>query len=116
MKQRFKLQRSDLEIIHLKGSGPGGQHRNKRMTGIRIIHLPTGIVAMATERRSQEQNLNTALFRLEEKVRRYFFTPKTRIPTKKSKSSGERRLQEKRRRAQTKQGRQSTIKGDGYSH
>ncbi len=33
------LKETDLEIVHLKGSGPGGQNRNKRQTGIRITHL-----------------------------------------------------------------------------
>ena len=45
-------------------SGPGGQHRNKVETGIFVRHLPSGVEASATERRSQEQNRRQALFRL----------------------------------------------------
>jgi protein subunit release factor B len=28
-----------------KSSGPGGQHRNKRESAVRLKHLPTGIIA-----------------------------------------------------------------------
>ena len=33
-------------------SGPGGQHRNRTESGVRLTHRPTGIVVLATERRS----------------------------------------------------------------
>ncbi|CAA7059235.1 unnamed protein product [Microthlaspi erraticum] len=45
-------------------SGPGGQHRNKRDSAVRIKHLPTGIVAQAVEDRSQHKNRASALNRL----------------------------------------------------
>lgn len=55
---------SDCKITRGRRSGPGGQHRNKVETAIRIRHLPSGITAEATERRSQEENRQEAIFRL----------------------------------------------------
>lgn len=45
-------------------SGPGGQHRNKTDSAVRLTHEPTGVVGFASERRSQHQNRSTALARL----------------------------------------------------
>ena len=47
-----------------RGSGPGGQKRNKTSSGVRLIHTPSGCTSIATERRSQKQNLTQALARL----------------------------------------------------
>jgi len=90
---------NELSITHLKGSGPGGQNRNKRMSGVRVEHLPTGIVVVATERRSQQQNLSAALERLNEKLRRLVFRPKKRIKTKATISSQKKRLSFKKAHA-----------------
>ncbi len=45
-------------------SGPGGQHRNKTDSAVRLTHKPTGVVGFASERRSQHQNRAAALARL----------------------------------------------------
>jgi hypothetical protein len=55
---------AECEVRRLRRSGPGGQHRNKVETAISLHHLPTGVRAEASERRSQAQNQSVALFRL----------------------------------------------------
>eukprot|EP00962_Isochrysis_galbana_P043702 scaffold16724_cov127-Isochrysis_galbana.AAC.4 len=52
------------EVSHTRGSGPGGQHRNKVSTAVVLKHTPTGISASASESRSQQQNHRAALRRL----------------------------------------------------
>ncbi|KAH9726296.1 hypothetical protein KPL70_008215 [Citrus sinensis] len=47
-----------------KSSGPGGQHRNKRESAVRLKHVPTGVIAHAAEDRSQHKNRASALLRL----------------------------------------------------
>ena len=58
------LRKKDFRIQTLKGSGPGGQHRNKRETGVRITHKATGVNATCTTFKSQEQNKRAAFIRL----------------------------------------------------
>lgn len=45
---------SDLKIERIKGTGPGGQRKNKVATAIRLTHIPTGIVVVADKRTSTE--------------------------------------------------------------
>ena len=107
-----KLRPSDLEITHVKGSGPGGQNRNKRMSGVRVRHLPTGLTVTATERRSQPQNLSAALERLEEKIARYFYRAPKRIDTNPTKASDVKRFTKKRKTSDKKQMRKPVRHDD----
>ena len=54
----------DCAVTHTKGSGPGGQHRNKVQTAVVLKHRPTGLTGSASGSRSQTQNAAAALFRL----------------------------------------------------
>lgn len=54
----------ECQIRRGRRRGPGGQHRNKVETAIVVAHQPTGVKGEATERRSQKQNRQVAVFRL----------------------------------------------------
>lgn len=86
-------------------SGPGGQHRNKTESGVRLLHRPTGVLVTATERRSQSQNRGAALARMRERLAALGHEPKIRRPTKPTRGSKLRRLDEKSRRSEVKRGR-----------
>ena len=95
----------DCAVESLKGSGPGGQHKNKRETGIRLTHLPTGVVVMATERRSRLDNLEAAFARMAARIDTLQAVRRPRRPTRPSRAAVERRLQDKRRSAENKAAR-----------
>lgn len=97
MSEKYKIER-------IKGSGPGGQHRNKRETGIRITDPTTGLKSVS-HKRSQTQNLKTALKDLERKIAKKYKKKKKRIKTKASKASKERRIQSKKNRSTIKKNR-----------
>jgi protein subunit release factor B len=62
----FSLKKNDFEVEHYRGSGKGGQNRNKRFTCVRIYHRVSGAVAQSCEQRNQYQNKVTAFKRLVE--------------------------------------------------
>ncbi|MCI0343430.1 MAG: peptide chain release factor-like protein [Planctomycetales bacterium] len=99
------LPRSDIVVQFLRGSGPGGSNRNKVVTGVRVRHVPTGLVAMATERRSQARNLAIALDRLEERVGEHARPKVPRVATAPTAGARRRRIEAKRRRGARKAAR-----------
>jgi hypothetical protein len=56
------------EVDTYRASGPGGQKRNKTSSAVRLRHTPTGLMATATESRSQHENRARALRRLRERI------------------------------------------------
>jgi protein subunit release factor A len=59
---------ADIRVDTYRGSGNGGQHRNKTDSAVRMTHLPTGTVVTATEDRSQHKNRAVARKRLQAKL------------------------------------------------
>lgn len=64
----FELDPRDLEEKFTRGSGAGGQHRNKTDTAVQLRHKPTGVSVRAENGRSQSSNRETALRLLRAKL------------------------------------------------
>jgi ribosome-associated protein len=120
----------ELEWKFIRSSGPGGQNVNKvasaaqlrfllplnssltaavrnrlrRLAGSKLID-DGSILFKSMSERSQEQNRRAALERLEALIRAALVEPKVRKKTRPTKGSKERRIESKKRRGATKQGR-----------
>ncbi len=73
----IEIHSDDIERQTFRSGGPGGQHQNKTESGVRYIHLPTGIAAESRSERSQHKNddmamkqLKAKLYRIEEQKRK----------------------------------------------
>ena len=120
----------EFEWKFIRSSGPGGQNVNKVASAVQLrfllprnTSLPTSarnrlrrmagqkliddgsILISARSERSQEQNRRDALERLAELIRAALIEPKIRKKTRPTKASKERRIESKKRRGTTKQGR-----------
>lgn len=87
---------NECVIEYYNAGGPGGQHGNKTLSAVKIIHKPTGISVTASERRSQHQNRKKAEYRLLAKLEEYYKEDEERIDTKIPKYSNEERLKDKK--------------------
>src|SRR6476661_6916399 len=78
---------AQCEVDRYRASGPGGQHRNKTESAVRLRHKPTGVSAIGEDSRSQSENKQHAVRRLRsaialevrEPVRIEEFVPSSRL-------------------------------------
>ena len=128
--ERVSIPRHELSARASRAGGAGGQHVNTSSTRIEILwnvrtsasldddtrarlleKLATridgeGVIrVVASDRRSQRQNRESAEDRLVELVRKALVVQKKRRPTKPSRAAKERRISEKKKRGETKAGR-----------
>ena len=128
--ERLSIPRHELAARASRAGGAGGQHVNTSSTRIEILwnvrtssavdeetrarlieKLATridgeGVIrVVASDRRSQRQNRESAEGRLAELVRKALVIPKKRRPTKPSRASKERRIAETKKRGETKAAR-----------
>ena len=112
---------AEIELRFSRSSGPGGQHANTAETRVEAVFDveassalsetqkrrvvakagPT-LRAVAQDERSQSRNRELAVERLVSQLREALHVERRRVPTKPNAASRERRLEEKKRRAQTK--------------
>ncbi len=112
---------AEIQLRFSRSSGPGGQHAQTSETRVeavldvnatmalsaaqkRRVTTKAGPVlrAIAQDERSQLRNRELAVGRLVEQLREALRVPRRRKPTKPTKAARERRLEQKRRRSETK--------------
>lgn len=92
----LEIKESEIRVEFYRASGPGGQHRNTTDSAVRIRHLPTGIIAQASESRSQLQNREMAMNRLQAALAKRERKVKKRIATRVPRRANEKRLADKK--------------------
>ncbi len=111
----------EIELRFSRSSGPGGQHANAAETRVearfdveasqaltdaqkrRVLGKAGPVLrAVAQDERSQLRNRELAIDRLVEQLREALRVPRRRVPTRPSAAARQRRLEQKKRRAETK--------------
>lgn len=117
---------SEITLRASRSSGPGGQHANVTASRIEavfdveasesltqqqkerlIARAGPRVVAVAQDARSQAQNRELALERLQQRLRSALAVAPPRTPTRPTRASEQRRLDAKRTQAQRKRQRQN---------
>jgi len=93
---------AECRVETFRSGGPGGQHQNVTESGVRLVHLPTGIRASSREQRSQHRNREIALTRLREKLEARQRKAKPRRQTRVPAGEKRKRRESKRRRGEAK--------------
>jgi len=93
LEDRALLAECEQELF--TAGGPGGQHRNKTASGVRLTHPATELSVTATERRSQSLNRRVALQRLRRGLRLLARPIKVRRKTTPTEASRRRRRENK---------------------
>ena len=93
---------AQCEVQAHRSGGPGGQHKNKTETAIRLVHLPSGVTAEGKDERSRTRNLSIALGRLREKLARRAYRPPPRKKTRPTAGARKRRIEGKKRNSEKK--------------
>ncbi|MFA5013665.1 MAG: peptide chain release factor-like protein [Candidatus Paceibacterota bacterium] len=94
---------NEVKTEYVLSRGPGGQRRDKKKTGIRLRHAPSGIVVQVDDQRSQSQNKKIAFQILAGKLKKIRQRKKKRIPTKAPRWAKETRLENKKQRSVKKE-------------
>lgn len=94
---------AECRVDTFRSGGPGGQHQNTTDSGVRMTHLPSGLVAMSRQHRSQQLNRSACLARIRELAERHNRRKRPRIATRMSKAAKQRRVEAKQRRSEKKQ-------------
>jgi ribosome-associated protein len=115
--RRFATDMATLEkevlVEPYRAPGPGGQRKNRKETAIRLTHPPSGIIVVASERRSQAQNREIAFDRLIKKLAQLNRPRKRRVPTKPSAGAVRRQKEAKEKLSQKKRLRlKSGVSGE----